>query len=449
MKSFFLVSFVFLGLLSNNFSQYQILEHKENVEIVELKNLNTKSRECNLSVTPNGSQLYFMSTRANKASIGDGDLYYTEIDFEGNCSEPKILGKAINSEDGEDEPSITSDGQHMFYQSWKSGWETNGGPYYVSQKTASGWSKGIGMGGGINRFFRMNFAAHFGFATDGMCVSSDGNLFIVACGPDYYGNMDLFFSEKKDGIWQFPQKLRVSTEGDERSIFIAADSKTLYFSSNGYGGFGGMDLFKTTLVNGKVGEVVNLGAPFNTSKDDMGFVVTRDGNSAFLVRDLDIYYADLTHLSESIKPIQCLDSISAELELSIDETPKILDPIDKIIKLEPLKTDTKPKTMIVFFEFDKFHLTHESIDSLELFIKQIGEKAYSVNITAHTDSFGDESYNENLALLRLATVKSWLEKKQIKVSSAVGFGERNPKVSNDTPLNRKKNRRVEIEISFD
>ena len=77
-----------------------------------------------------------------------------------------------------------------------------------------------------------------GYATDGMAISPDGNLFIVACGSDK-GNMDLYFSIKKHGLWTFPELLNVSTRGDERSVYIAADNQTIYFSSDGYDGFGG------------------------------------------------------------------------------------------------------------------------------------------------------------------------------------------------------------------
>ena len=57
----------------------------------------------------------------------------------------------------------------------------------------------------------------------------------------------------------------ISTPKNERSIFIAADGKTVYFASNGYGGKGGLDILKTTLnEDGTFDELYNLGEPFNT-----------------------------------------------------------------------------------------------------------------------------------------------------------------------------------------
>ena len=46
---------------------------------------------------------------------------------------------------------------------------------------------------------------------------------------------------------------------------------------------------------------VNIGKPFNTLKDDMGFVISGRGEAAYFIRDLDIYYADLNQTQVSLK----------------------------------------------------------------------------------------------------------------------------------------------------
>jgi hypothetical protein len=114
--------------------------------------------------------------------------------------------------------------------------------------------------------------------------------------------MDLYFSVKKHGIWTFPQLLEVSTSGDERSVYIASDNKTVYFSSNGHGGFGKLDIFKTMWNGTNTDEPVNIGKPFNTVKNDMGFVISGRGEAAYFIRDLDIYYADINDSKASLKP---------------------------------------------------------------------------------------------------------------------------------------------------
>jgi outer membrane protein OmpA-like peptidoglycan-associated protein len=59
---------------------------------------------------------------------------------------------------------------------------------------------------------------------------------------------------------------------------------------------------KTTFKNNKTGPVSNIGKPFNTRKNDMGFVISGKGESAFFIRDLDIYFADLEHVNDEVKP---------------------------------------------------------------------------------------------------------------------------------------------------
>ena len=92
------------------------------------------------------------------------------------------------------------------------------------------------------------------------------------------------------------QRHPLSTPGEERSVFIAPDGKTLYFASDGYTGFGGLDIYKTQLgPKGKLGPVINLGAGINTPEDEYGFVISENGQEAFLIRKGDIYFVDLTH----------------------------------------------------------------------------------------------------------------------------------------------------------
>ena len=293
----------FLFAMNSLFAQeIEVLKYDSIVVIEKLNSLNTEDRECNLSLMPNGDVLYFMSTRSRLGSngLGDGDIYRVFNNGEG-WGRPEFVSQ-INTYSGEDEPSVSYDGEKIYFQSWKDNWEGSGGPYYEAIIVNNQLKKIKGLGGGINRFFRREFRANMGYATDGMAISPDGNLFIVACGSQYNGNMDLYYSKKTDNVWSFPLRLDVSTNGNERSVYIAADNQTIYFSSDGHGGFGGLDILKTTFKNNKTGPVSNIGKPFNTRKNDMGFVISGKGESAFFIRDLDIYFADLEHVNDEVKP---------------------------------------------------------------------------------------------------------------------------------------------------
>jgi len=110
-------------------------------------------------------------------------------------------------------------------------------------------------------------------------------------------------SKRTSQGWGYMKRLPISTDKDERSVFLASDGKTLYFASNGYGGLGGLDIFKTTLnSDGTMGEVINIGEPFNSPRDDYGFILTGDGKEAYFIRDGNIQFADLREADERIKP---------------------------------------------------------------------------------------------------------------------------------------------------
>lgn len=448
MKFFLAYIFVFnIFFISYLLGQVAILNHILKVEIVELKNLNTKFRECNLSVSPNGSELYFMSTRVSNESFGQGDIYKTNRINNNAWENPSILNAKINTNHGEDEPSVSLNGKFMYYQSWKNGWENDGGPYYKSEFKNGHWQKGIGLGGGINQFFRTQYSAHFGYATDGMAVSPDGKLFIVACGSDYSGNMDLYFSQKINEQWTFPKLFKASTPRDERSVFIAADSKTVYFSSNGHGGFGGMDLFKTTFENGTIHEIINIGAPFNTEKDDMGFVISGNGNSAFLIRDLDIYFADLTELDEDIKPVK--DSSSNDFDFAVIDKNNDTDSSQlKSIEIEEIYKRKKEGSLNfvldVLFNFDSFRLNDSTLNLLEEIRLKMINKTCLIVLEGHTDNEGTILYNQNLSIKRVDAVKDWFHQNGIQISEVIAKGETQPKFPNNSSINKFRNRRVVI-----
>jgi len=306
------------------FTAPRILRHPTQIRVERLDVLNTLYRETNINVTPDGKYLFFMSGRGQQAwSTPSYTTYNGKPEHDGDiwCSQkngkqwglPQCLGQNVNTSNGEDEPNISPDGQVVTFQSWGRPWETSGGPYYQSNLVSTSWGNAVGLGGGINSFFVDRAKAHKredplglsnnDYATDGATLSSDGNTFIVAVG-EYDGNMDLYISHKNTyGQWSYLKRLAVSTLGDERSPFLAADGKTLYFASDGYGGWGGLDMFKTILKDNDSNEnIINLGSPFNTYLEDYGFILTASGNEAYFVREGDIYFADTKDADPELKP---------------------------------------------------------------------------------------------------------------------------------------------------
>ncbi|GAB4421230.1 MAG: hypothetical protein OHK0039_35750 [Bacteroidia bacterium] len=284
-----------------------ILDHQDRIRITKLTTLSSPYRETNLSITPDGHYLYFMSLRGGQPwshsfmtyrgdSVFDGDIWFARK-VSGQWQKPRCLPLGINTPDGEDEPNITPNGKRVYYQSWNNMWPLTGGPYYVAERTGDTWGLPKGLGGGITEFFGKHTA------TDGMTVSPDEKTFIVVAGNEYDRPMDIYMSQRSVYGWSYCKRLDISTPGDERSVFLAADGKTLYFASDGYKGFGGLDIYKTTLnSDGTFGEVINIGAPFNTPADDYGFLLTADGMEAYFVREGNIHFADLQEADDRIRP---------------------------------------------------------------------------------------------------------------------------------------------------
>jgi hypothetical protein len=285
-----------------------ILEHGDSLVIKPLTVLNSPYPETNLTITPDGEYLYFTSLRGGQSwssqymtfqgdSVHDGDIWFAQR-IDSQWQAPVCLPYGLNTSQGEDEPNVAADGQGVYFQSWNYLWAQNGGPYYFATRNDSGeWSPKKGLGGGITEFFKKMIA------TDGMSIGPEGKRFLVAAGMEYEGNMDIYMSRRDSIGWSACKKLAISSPGNERSVFMAADGKTIYFASDGYAGLGGLDIFKTTLSDDNdFGEVINLGAPFNTPDDDYGFVITGDGKEAYFVRDGDIYFVELAKADQGIRP---------------------------------------------------------------------------------------------------------------------------------------------------
>jgi outer membrane protein OmpA-like peptidoglycan-associated protein/tetratricopeptide (TPR) repeat protein len=123
-------------------------------------------------------------------------------------------------------------------------------------------------------------------------LSGDGQtLYFVGvrpeCVKDANGNFshDIFFSKRaKDGSWGKAQLIGggINTAGQEKGPFMHSDSKSLYFASDGHIGVGKMDLYFCKVQDdGSIKEIKNIGYPINSEADELGIVVTSDGELAY------------------------------------------------------------------------------------------------------------------------------------------------------------------------
>ncbi|MFD2162938.1 OmpA family protein [Paradesertivirga mongoliensis] len=117
-------------------------------------------------------------------------------------------------------------------------------------------------------------------------ISSDGNILIfVSDMPGGFGGKDLYYSVRVAGgkQWTRPVNMgkRINTEGNEMFPFWGKDG-ALFFSSTGYAGLGGLDVFEVVLKDLRpMGIPHNLGAPINSSADDFGLIRSEDGKNGY------------------------------------------------------------------------------------------------------------------------------------------------------------------------
>lgn len=127
-------------------------------------------------------------------------------------------------------------------------------------------------------------------------LTPDGNILVFSSDmPGGYGGTDLYYSVRSGTQWTRPINMgkQINTEGNEQFPSISTDG-TLFFSSTGHPGLGGLDVFEVPLVNMRASRApVNLGAPINSSKDDFGFIRALDRKSGYFSSnrggDDDIY----------------------------------------------------------------------------------------------------------------------------------------------------------------
>ena len=481
-------------------------------EPTPIASLNSVSGDYMPQVNPTGTRLYFTSVRKggfdfkdeNSAELDFGeDIYYSKL-INDQWSAPELLPKPINSMSNDFGSSFTGDGQSMVFVRCDEKGAIGSCDLYITQLNGNTWSVPQNMGNVVN--------------TDKWesqpTINSDGNRIIfTSLRSGGYGASDLYMIEKNHlGLWGTPQNLGsiVNTPLSENSPFLAADGKTLYFSSTGHPGMGGADIFYTVFENGKWSTPKNLGRPVNSKGNDTNFSISASGQAYMASSRLDEENYDIFKVelpdelkpkptiivqgvvsnSENNDPLSALvlieDLNSGELiatNKSNEETGEYLvvlpagrdysvsanahgfffysqsfelpkdaayAEITNDIPLEPIKKGTKVVLNNIFFEVGKAELKPISYVELNKAVTLMKEnKTMVIEVGGHTDSQGADANNLSLSQRRAQSVVDYMVLAGIERERLIakGYGETVPIADNNTAEGRAKNRRTEFVIT--
>lgn len=267
--------------------------------------VNSEFYEFLPQISPDGKSLYF-SRRGHPKNLGgaeNDDIWKSELQGT-SWSDAVQMPPPINDEHPNSLYSISPDGNFILLGNiyTKNGNPTQG--VSSSYKIVNGWSFPKGLT--IANFFNNGLYNEFNLSQNRHI------LFMTLDRPEGLGDNDMYVSFlKKDNSWSAPLHLGnvLNTAGIEASPFLAADNKTLYFSSNGFAGYGKQDIYMTKRLDNTWqhwSEPVNLGSMINSNENESYYSIPASGEFAYFVSTKQTLGASdifRIKLSSGIKPL--------------------------------------------------------------------------------------------------------------------------------------------------
>jgi len=268
----------------------------ENTSVSRLGNMiNSDYTEFRPLITPDGNTMFF-SRQYHPENIGGTDdpedIWYSEWNpVTHKWGKAKNIGLPLNNEGPNFVCSITSNGDLLL-----------GNQYMKNGKMMAG----VSISYYKNRTWTVPKALNI---ENDYNISDKGNYFLSNNGEvllmsvtrgDTFGDRDIYVSFKKqNGDWSEPQNIgsTVNTAGVESSPFLTLDDKTLYFSSDGFAGYGGSDIYVTKRLDDswkRWSKPENLGPVINAKQEDLYLNIPETGSHAYYSKsvkddDFDIY----------------------------------------------------------------------------------------------------------------------------------------------------------------
>lgn len=466
--------------------------------------INTTFEEYGPSISADDAALFFSSKRDYMGNSGNQDIYnedlYISLKGEDGQFQQAVKIWGINSIHNEGSPCLSPDGNTLLFVRCNAKDGMGECDIYLAERvddTTFGKVRNVGP------------AINSSFWESQPCLSRTGDtLFFASNRPGGLGGTDLFFSVKdKRGNWLPARNLgpMINTINDEMSPFFHPEYDVLYFSSTGeIVNFGGFDIYKSYLNNGKLSEPKNIGPLVNGAGDEHYFTIDSKSRNLFYARsdenkNLDLFSFPLPMeaqptattefsgvLKDSVtgKSYQGIVSV-IDLENGIEVAPKFVREdgtfsfdlidnqkylliiqgedffrIEKEIKLQgdtvfEVKAQGIKSYRIQFstieFANNSFEILEEMKPDLDKLVDYLLDNpTVKLTISGHTDSKGNPEKNQQLSQKRAESIRDYLittgdiDPERIK---AIGYGSSKPiKKVEVTDEDRKLNRRVEFEI---
>lgn len=464
--------------------------------------INTIEAEYFPTVSVKDSLLLFM----RKNGIAREDFYYSTISPTG-FTKAKSLSDTLNFAYKKGAPSLSSDLNTLYFSAEYA--ETGFGRYdiYKTTRTKNGWTKPKNLGPNINTDWWESAPS----------ISSDGQaLYFCSNMPGGFGGIDIYVSYKNEkGGWGEAINLgpNINTTGDEQTPFIHADKNTLYFASNGWPGYGGADLFVShKQIDGGWSKPINLGYPINTNDNEASIAIASNGKEGFIASDradsrggLDLYKVQLPEIARANKTIYFNGYLSDAITLKpLSGTVKLADASDSNkymlvhvdstgyfvlalpyfdslglqvnspqheyasmlisknilgqiasstipFKLNPIQKQFTKTFNNVFFELNSAMLQSQSNIELNALITYLNSMPTAkILIEGHTDNTGNALFNVTLSTKRAEAIAQYLISKGIAHEriNTKGYGASKPISDNSSEAGRAQNRRTSFTISL-
>ncbi|MFV0391899.1 MAG: OmpA family protein [Paludibacteraceae bacterium] len=407
-------------------------------------------------------------------------LFSVKKNNQGNWEKPEILTGEVNTKNDEGIPSLPADGSSMYFT--RSMTEDNKGDgtlILVSSRSGGEW----GAPSTITLFNDSTISVgHPAITPDGTM------LYFVSDAPGGFGGKDIWRTKLEGAKPTYVENLgsEINTESDEMFPTFKPDG-TLFFSSNGHPGIGGLDIFQATITQNEDStsswEVENMGMPLNSTADDFGMTFAGESNSGFFSsnrnesRGYDALWSfDLPELEYFLEGkilarngnsisdarinivgndgenarinakgdgsyrFKLKTGVDYQLQASASDYLNLRDSISTRV-VDTKKSQTFVRNFMltptfnsvkldnIYYDFDKATLRPESKEGLDALIDMMKENPnITIELSSHTDYKGNDEYNRKLSARRAQSVIDYMISAGIGAArlTAIGYGEAKP-----------------------